>query len=201
MKVAEAAGWGPEDSFSLGEQKLRAGLDLGIGEELTELAGAVPVVDDQNLVAAGAVAGAGVDVVTEVAEGASGGNAICCTGGLVVELTRVGDCRRVDLAAEREQIGRGGGVGWIGDWHGVAPSRVRFGRLAGWDSMRTCLEFDWRHAWSGACPATAKLFRFLNSSVNRRTSASLLMVTQAVADPAWKGLPLPVLLNRRRLSR
>jgi len=39
MKVAEAAGWGPEDSFSLGEQKLRAGLDLGIGEELTEPAG------------------------------------------------------------------------------------------------------------------------------------------------------------------
>jgi hypothetical protein len=28
MKVAEAAGWGPEVSFSLGEQKLRAGLDL-----------------------------------------------------------------------------------------------------------------------------------------------------------------------------
>src|SRR5580693_6136648 len=77
MKVAEAAGWGPEDSFSLGEQKLRAGLDLGIGEELTEPAGAVPVVDDQNLVAPSTVAGAGVDVVTEVAEGASGGNAIC----------------------------------------------------------------------------------------------------------------------------
>src|SRR5579864_4076947 len=75
MKVAEAAGWGPEDSFSLGEQKLRAGLDLGVGEELTEPARAVPVVDDQNLVAP-AVAGAGVDVVTEVAEGASGGNAI-----------------------------------------------------------------------------------------------------------------------------
>lgn len=76
MKVAEAAGWGPEDSFSLGEQKLRAGLDLGIGEELTEPAGAVPLVDDQNLVAPSTVAGAGVDVVTEVAEGASGGNAI-----------------------------------------------------------------------------------------------------------------------------
>ena len=60
-----------EDSFSLGEQKLRAGLDLGIGEELTEPAGAAPVVDDQNLVAPSSVAGAGVDVVTEVAEGAS----------------------------------------------------------------------------------------------------------------------------------
>jgi len=72
-EVAEAAGWGPEDSFSLGEQKFRAGLDLGIGEELAEPAGAVPVVDDQNLVAPSSVAGAGVDVVTEVAEGPGNG--------------------------------------------------------------------------------------------------------------------------------